>query len=103
MTGADGELVLSDVGPAPVRFMAATGCADYPEAEPNVSGPHLSGPTPNAEVQGFVATHLHVTAHEFLGGRVHCGRPWHPYEIGRAHVRTPITNAHIVCLLLLET
>src|SRR3546814_8757180 len=79
MTGADGELVLSDVGPAPVRFMAATGCADYPEVELNVSGPHLSGPTPNGEVQGFVDTHLHVTAHEFLGGRVHCGRPWHPY------------------------
>src|SRR3546814_8462386 len=24
-------------------------------------------------------------------------------EIGRAHVRTPVTNAHIVCRLLLET
>src|SRR3546814_5629803 len=23
-------------------------------------------------------------------------------EIGRAHVRTPVTNAHLVCLLLLE-
>src|SRR3546814_8452308 len=24
-------------------------------------------------------------------------------EIGRAHVRTPVTNAHLVCRLLLET
>src|SRR3546814_9548744 len=24
------------------------------------------------------------------------------YEIGRAHVRTPVTNAHLVCRLLLE-
>src|SRR3546814_5858945 len=26
---------------------------------------------------------------------------WH-VEIGRAHVRTPVTNAHLVCRLLLE-
>src|SRR3546814_8704362 len=25
-----------------------------------------------------------------------------PDEIGRAHVRTPVTNAHLVCRLLLE-
>src|SRR3546814_1043623 len=25
-----------------------------------------------------------------------------PGEIGRAHVRTPVTNAHLVCRLLLE-
>src|SRR3546814_5919515 len=25
-----------------------------------------------------------------------------PPEIGRAHVRTPVTNAHLVCRLLLE-
>src|SRR3546814_6292558 len=25
-----------------------------------------------------------------------------PREIGRAHVRTPVTNAHLVCRLLLE-
>src|SRR3546814_10645476 len=26
----------------------------------------------------------------------------HGWKIGRAHVRTPVTNAHIVCRLLLE-
>src|SRR3546814_6023069 len=25
------------------------------------------------------------------------------FQIGRAHVRTPVTNAHLVCRLLLET
>src|SRR3546814_9233226 len=25
------------------------------------------------------------------------------HEIGRAHVRTPVTNAHLVCRILLET
>src|SRR3546814_10908190 len=28
--------------------------------------------------------------------------PLRPREIGRAHVCTPVTNAHLVCLLLLE-
>src|SRR3546814_5710526 len=28
--------------------------------------------------------------------------PDHPPEIGRAHVWTPVTNAHLVCRLLLE-
>src|SRR3546814_16131547 len=28
-------------------------------------------------------------------------REWPIAEIGRAHVRTPVTNAHLVCLLLL--
>src|SRR3546814_10474256 len=27
---------------------------------------------------------------------------WRRPEIGRAHVRTPVTNAHLVCRLLLE-
>src|SRR3546814_2321718 len=30
----------------------------------------------------------------------HLGRD--PAKIGRAHVRTPVTNAHLVCRLLLE-
>src|SRR3546814_3328335 len=27
--------------------------------------------------------------------------PYHTFEIGRAHVCTPVTNAHLVCRLLL--
>src|SRR3546814_1285643 len=29
-------------------------------------------------------------------------RSWLPRQIGRAHVCTPVTNAHLVCRLLLE-
>src|SRR3546814_1405788 len=29
-------------------------------------------------------------------------RPYGSYEIGRAHVWTPVTNAHLVCRLLLK-
>src|SRR3546814_3460543 len=34
--------------------------------------------------------------------RSRCVRPVLVEEIGRAHVRTPVTNAHLVCRLLLE-
>src|SRR3546814_8346425 len=34
--------------------------------------------------------------------RAEGGRPRFDAEIGRAHVRTPVTNAHLVCRLLLE-
>src|SRR3546814_4835521 len=37
-------------------------------------------------------------AHDVLGG-ANRQQP----QIGRAHVRTPVTNAHLVCRLLLET
>src|SRR3546814_7831230 len=35
-------------------------------------------------------------------GVIHTGRSNLDPEIGRAHVRTPVTNAHLVCRLLLE-
>src|SRR3546814_6495453 len=42
-----------------------------------------------------IADDRHVDAHVLVDrGRVD--------EIGRAHVRTPVTNAHLVCRLLLE-
>src|SRR5690606_35375877 len=59
---ADGDLSLSTAAPAAVRFEAASGCAEFPEVEVNVTGPQLGGPNANGEVQGFVDTHLHVTA-----------------------------------------
>jgi microsomal dipeptidase-like Zn-dependent dipeptidase len=32
---------------------------------------------------------MHMMAFEFLGGRVHCGRPWHPYGVASALVDCP--------------
>src|SRR3546814_1079728 len=34
--------------------------------------------------------------------RSHCRDQRHATEIGRAHVCTPVTNAHLVCSLMLE-
>ncbi len=57
----------------------ATGCPAYPEAQIDVSGDPHAGITPYQEVRGYVDGHTHGMAFEFLGGRVHCGMPWHEY------------------------
>lgn len=58
---------------------AASGCPSYPEADINVTGDPFAGETTYQEVRGFVDAHTHGMAFEFLGGKVHCGRPWHAY------------------------
>ncbi|GAA4819231.1 hypothetical protein ACFQ0K_10605 [Nocardioides caeni] len=57
----------------------ATGCPSYPEAQVNVAGDPFAGISSFQEVRGFVDAHTHGMAFEFLGGSVHCGRPWHEY------------------------
>ncbi len=57
----------------------ASGCPSYPEAAINVTGDPFAGETTYQEVRGFVDAHTHGMAFEFLGGKVHCGRPWHTY------------------------
>src|SRR3546814_1625364 len=37
-----------------------------------------------------------------IGAEIGVGDANRPHEIGRAHVLTPVTNAHLVCRLLLE-
>lgn len=72
-------------GPAtPLHLRPAQGCAIWPDVDTGVTGPHLRGGSPIDEVQGYVDAHVHLTAFEFLGGRVHCGRPWHPYGVAYA-------------------
>ena len=63
----------------PVRFARATGCATYPEAQVDATGPSFAGPSPEASVLGTVEGHAHITAFEFFGGDWHCGAPWSPY------------------------
>ena len=41
----------------------------------------VPGVGPEAQVSGTIDAHTHVTAFEFLGGDLHCGRPWHPFGI----------------------
>jgi microsomal dipeptidase-like Zn-dependent dipeptidase len=74
---------------APFAFVPAKGCRQFPEAEVNVTGEPYQGPTSFGETKGLIETHLHGMAFEFLGGSVHCGRPWHPMGITMALIDCP--------------
>jgi microsomal dipeptidase-like Zn-dependent dipeptidase len=78
-------------GGAAGRFTvdAVDGCADYPEVEVNVEGGPTRGAGPGAPVRGFVETHMHHMAFEFLGTKAHCGRPWHRFGARFALVDCP--------------
>ncbi len=85
--GGDG---LSLSGATSYRLrLAAGGCAAYPEADINISGNPHGGMTSYQEVRGYVDAHTHGMAFEFLGGKVHCGRPWHVYGAPYALVDCP--------------
>ncbi len=77
---ASGAATISATG-TPMRLKMRSGCADFPEVTTNVHGNPFSGVTPEQEVRGFVDAHTHGMAFEFLGGDVHCGRPWSPYGV----------------------
>lgn len=72
-------------GPA-ARFtlLKTTGCDTWPEIQTNVSGRPHAGKTSFQEVRGYLDAHTHGMAFEFLGGKVHCGRPWHPFGVEAA-------------------
>ncbi|WP_345453700.1 hypothetical protein [Nocardioides marinquilinus] len=84
----DGRLVLAG---APTRFaLRQRGpCVRYPEAQVDVVGAPHAGVSSFQEVRGFVDAHTHGMAFEFLGGSVHCGRPWHPFGVEYALVDCP--------------
>lgn len=73
-------LTMSDPGDVPesaFTLIPRDGCADFPEAEVGANGvPGEIGP--NGEVTGFIDTHVHMNASEFMGGNLHCGRPFDP-------------------------
>jgi microsomal dipeptidase-like Zn-dependent dipeptidase len=58
-----------------------TGCTRWDEVQTNVSGRTFRGVSTVQETRGYVDAHTHGMAFEFLGGRAHCGRPWHPYGV----------------------
>jgi hypothetical protein len=83
--GGGGELVLVDPGAAGIfSFEQAQGCPAFPEVEVSASGKPLTAPLDYGEVQGMIDLHQHMMAFEFLGGSVHCGRPWHRYGVEHA-------------------
>jgi microsomal dipeptidase-like Zn-dependent dipeptidase len=71
-------------------FVTASGCPQYPEVETNAKGtPPRGARSSYSEVKGLLDAHMHLMAFEFLGGRAHCGRPWHPYGVQYALVDCP--------------
>jgi hypothetical protein len=79
LTGQSGKLVLG--GGSTFSFAPAQGCAKFPEAELNATGTPGKGATPYAQTSGFIDAHMHMMGFEFLGGDLHCGRPWSPYGV----------------------
>jgi hypothetical protein len=74
-------------------FVPAEGCAVFPEAELNATGTPGKGATPYAHTTGFVDAHMHMMGFEFLGGDLHCGRPWSPYGVTVALAGCPREEA----------
>ena len=90
-SGPGGKLVLANPGgPAGLfSFQPASGCATFPEVETSTVGTPSKGRTSYGEVKGYLDAHMHHMAFEFLGGSVHCGRPWSPYGVTVALVDCP--------------
>ena len=88
-----GALVATDAmaaGPqSEFSFVKAGGCAVYPEIDTNTVGEPARGATPFGDVTGYMDGILHLMAFEFIGGSLHCGRPWHPYGVAYALVDCP--------------
>ncbi|BAH35356.1 hypothetical protein RER_46480 [Rhodococcus erythropolis PR4] len=84
-------LTMSDPGDVPesaFTLIPRDGCADFPEAKVGANGvPGEIGP--NGEVTGFIDTHVHMNASEFMGGNLHCGRPFDPQGVTAALVDCP--------------
>ncbi|HEY9563982.1 MAG TPA: hypothetical protein VIR30_09455, partial [Nocardioides sp.] len=74
-----GTTLVATKAPGYFQLRRTTGCTSYPEVQVNVQGAPHKGATSYQEVRGYVDAHVHGMAFEFLGGSVHCGRPWHKY------------------------
>jgi len=91
---ADGTTAAS---PTPFALHTTSGCAPWPEIGDSMTGQTFRGVSPEQEVRGYVDAHTHGMAFEFLGGDVHCGRPWHPYGVTYALKDCPdhyLTNGY---------
>ena len=81
-SGTTGFTITGQTGSGiPVRFIATSGCATFPEAQVDAYGQPFRGAAPESDVLGTVDGHSHITAFEFFGGDWHCGRPWSPFGV----------------------
>ncbi len=85
----DGDSVVAADQGTRLLLRLAGGCEAYPEAGIDIEGDPHAGVTSYQEVRGYVDAHTHGMAFEFLGGGVHCGRPWHEYGAPYALVDCP--------------
>lgn len=91
-----GALALAPAGTAPAALtlrhvrdddprdadLNGKACATWPEISTNAVGrPRPVPGSPAQPVKGFFEAHVHGMAFEFLGGKLRCGRPWHPYGV----------------------
>ncbi len=80
----NGALVVSSsVASTAFRFVPATGCKNFPEAESNFSGTPFSGTLSDGSVIGHVDAHVHISSSEFLGGVQH-GYAYHKFGVEHA-------------------
>ena len=84
-----GDTALRVRGTSVFRPTRTAGCTPYPEAQIGIQGDPAAGITPYQEVRGYVDAHTHGMAFEFLGGDVHCGKPWDKYGAPYALVDCP--------------
>lgn len=76
------ELAATDQGgPSRFRLETVAGCARFPEVDINVSGAPYAGRSAFQQTYGTADAHTHGMAFEFLGGKLHCGRPWHRFGV----------------------
>jgi len=99
---APGGALVGASAPRAFRFAATDGCSRYPEVKVGVSGRPSRGPQRYGEVKGFVDGHMHQMAFEFLGGKAHCGRPWHPFGAPSALRDCPDHEVGNGCAAILE-
>ncbi|WP_050760895.1 hypothetical protein [Aeromicrobium marinum] len=79
LTVSGGSVGVGEATPFDLRL--TDGCAPWDEIELNVDGPVFAGTSALQEVRGYLDDHIHHMAYGFLGGNIHCGRPWHPYGV----------------------
>lgn len=66
-----------------IDIRSAQGCHPYPEVSLNVRGDPPAGQQ-SGELRGFVDSHAHLLAAQFLGGELHCGAPYSPLGVADA-------------------
>src|SRR3546814_10489003 len=81
--------IVADARPAARLFLNRTRC---PDAHDEIAKRSPRSPPGGVKTEGLSDIQSSIN---FRG-------PATQPEIGRAHVRTPVTNAHLVCRLLLE-